>query len=90
MFNKSLLIADRKLFLHHPIIRTRSETRNKFCCSFNHRQRGTISEFQCIFMFSVLTKKTGGANGHKADFCFCYTADLLLDCLETPFQLQKS
>jgi hypothetical protein len=41
-------------------------------------------------MFSVLTKKTGGANGHKADFCFCYTADLLLDCLETPFQLQKS
>jgi len=70
MFKKSLLIADRKLFLHHPIIRTRSETRNKFCSISNHRLRGTISEFHCIFRLSVLTKNTGGANGHRADFCF--------------------
>ena len=70
MFKKSLLIADRKLFLHHPIIRTRSETRNKFCGSSNHSVRGEISEFQCIFRFRVLTKKTGDANGHEAEFCF--------------------
>jgi len=77
MFKKSLLIADIKLFLHHPIIRTRFETRNKFCSSSNHCQRGTISECQCIFTFSVLTKNTGGANGHRADVCF---VELLICC----------
>jgi len=70
MFKKSLLIADIKLFLHHPIIRTRFETRNKFYSSSNHRLRGTISEFQCVFRFIVLTKNTGGANGHRTDVCF--------------------
>jgi len=77
MFKKSLLIADRKLFLHHPIIRTRFETRNKFCSSSNHRLRGTIFEFQCVFRFSVLTKNTGDDNGHEADFCF---VTLLICC----------
>jgi hypothetical protein len=78
MFKKSLLIADIKLFLHHPIIRTRlGHATNSVAALSNHRLRGTISEFQCIFRFSALTNNTGGAFGHEADFCF---VTLLICC----------
>jgi hypothetical protein len=69
MFKKSLPITDRELLLHHPIIHTRFETRNRCCSNANHRLREMNSEFQYAIRFSGLTGKVEAIDGHVADLC---------------------